>query len=79
VVDSPDIALIVPADVDRLHLVEQYRYPVAGRRWELPAGSADQPLDVEAAVALGRCGVHVAAPAREDVARLNGQRAGPFA
>ncbi len=52
VVDSPDIALIVPAAGDRLHLVEQYRYPVAGRRWEFPAGSADQPLDVEAAVAL---------------------------
>jgi hypothetical protein len=32
VVDSPDIALIIPADGDRLHLVEQYRYPVAGRR-----------------------------------------------
>ncbi|MGH3330123.1 MAG: hypothetical protein ACRDPJ_02350 [Nocardioidaceae bacterium] len=33
VVDPPDIALIIPADGDRLHLVEQYRYPVAGRRW----------------------------------------------
>ena len=32
VVDSPDIALIIAADDDRLHLVEQYRYPVAGRR-----------------------------------------------
>jgi hypothetical protein len=46
VVDSPDIALIIPADGDRLHLVEQYRYPVAGRRWEFPSGSADQRLDV---------------------------------
>ncbi|MEJ7831449.1 MAG: NUDIX hydrolase [Nocardioides sp.] len=52
VVETPDIALIIPADGDRLHLVEQYRYPVAGRRWEFPSGSADQELDVDAA-ALG--------------------------
>ena len=49
VVDTPDIALIIPAEGDRLHLVEQYRYPVAGRRWEFPSGSADQRLDVDAA------------------------------
>ena len=45
VVDSPDIALILPVDGDRLHLVEQYRYPVAGRRWEFPSGTDDQRLD----------------------------------
>jgi hypothetical protein len=29
--------VIVPVDDDgRLHLVEQYRYPVKGRYWELP-------------------------------------------
>ena len=33
VVDSPDIALVIPADGDRFHLVEQYRYPVGARRW----------------------------------------------
>jgi hypothetical protein len=38
VVESPDIALVIPADDDRLQLVEQYRHPVAGRRWAfLPA------------------------------------------
>jgi len=26
VIDKPDYALIVPADADRLHLVEQFRY-----------------------------------------------------
>jgi hypothetical protein len=36
VVDSADIALIVPVGGDRLHLVEQYRHPVGGRRWEFP-------------------------------------------
>ncbi|MGI8523995.1 MAG: NUDIX domain-containing protein [Nocardioides sp.] len=49
VVDAADIALVIPADGDRLQLVEQYRYPVAGRRWEFPSGSADQRLDVDAA------------------------------
>ena len=54
VVDTPDIALIIPADGDRLHLVEQYRYPVAGRRWEFPSGTADQQLDVDAAALAAR-------------------------
>ena len=54
VVDTPDIALVIPADGDRLHLVEQYRYPVAGRRWEFPSGSADQALDVDAAALAAR-------------------------
>ena len=54
VVDSPDIALVIPADGDRLHLVEQYRHPVAGRCWEFPAGSADQRLDVDAAALAAR-------------------------
>jgi 8-oxo-dGTP pyrophosphatase MutT (NUDIX family) len=47
VVDSPDIALVIPSDGDRLQLVEQYRHPVAGRRWEFPSGSADQRLDTD--------------------------------
>ena len=54
VVDTPDIALIIPDDGDRLHLVEQYRHPVAGRRWEFPSGSADQRLDVDAAALAAR-------------------------
>jgi len=54
VVDSPDIALVMAVDGDRLHLVEQYRYPVAGRRWEFPSGSADQTLDADAAALAAR-------------------------
>ncbi len=49
VVESADIALVIPADGGRLHLVEQYRHPVAGRRWEFPSGSADPQLDTDAA------------------------------
>ncbi len=54
VVDTADIALVIPADGNRLHLVEQYRYPVAGRRWEFPSGSADHRLDVDAAALAAR-------------------------
>ena len=54
VVDSPDIALVIAVEGDRVHLVEQYRYPVAGRRWEFPSGSADQRLDVDAAALAAR-------------------------
>lgn len=49
VVDKPDYALIIPLDGDRVHLVEQYRYPVAARRWEFPAGTAPNRADAEPA------------------------------
>jgi len=49
VVERPDIALIIPSDGDRLHLVEQYRHPIADRCWEFPSGSADTSLDSDAA------------------------------
>lgn len=54
VVDSPDIALVIPVDGHRLHLVEQYRHPVAGRRWEFPSGTADPRLDADAAALAAR-------------------------
>jgi 8-oxo-dGTP pyrophosphatase MutT (NUDIX family) len=40
VIDKPTYALVIPRDGDRLHLVEQFRYPVGKRRWEFPAGTA---------------------------------------
>jgi 8-oxo-dGTP pyrophosphatase MutT (NUDIX family) len=39
VVDRPDFALIIPADKDGFHLVEQYRYTIGSRCWEFPSGS----------------------------------------
>lgn len=39
VIDKPDFALVIPAEPDGLHLVEQYRYPVGGRYWEFPQGT----------------------------------------
>jgi 8-oxo-dGTP pyrophosphatase MutT (NUDIX family) len=40
VVDKPTYALIIPLDGDRVLLVDQFRYPVAERRWEFPQGTA---------------------------------------
>ncbi|WP_308198078.1 NUDIX hydrolase [Saccharopolyspora soli] len=39
VIEKPDFALVIPAENDGFHLVEQYRYPVLGRSWEFPSGS----------------------------------------
>jgi ADP-ribose pyrophosphatase len=52
VIEKPDFVVIVPVEDDgRLHLVEQFRYPVRGRYWELPQGSWEHapeadPLEV---------------------------------
>jgi 8-oxo-dGTP pyrophosphatase MutT (NUDIX family) len=52
VVEKPDFVIVVPLEGDRrLHLVQQFRYPVGGRYWELPQGSWEQrpgadPLEV---------------------------------
>lgn len=45
VVDKPNYALVIPLDGDRLHLVEQYRYPLGMRRWEFPQGTAPDLAD----------------------------------
>ena len=39
VVEKADFAIILPLLGDSIVLVEQYRYPVGERFWELPAGS----------------------------------------
>ncbi len=47
VVDRPTYALVIALDDhDRLHLVEQLRYPLGMRRWELPQGTAPDRADV---------------------------------
>ncbi len=46
VVEKPDFAVIAAVSDGEIYLVEQYRYPVQGRFWELPQGSwEDQPVD----------------------------------
>ena len=55
IVDKEDFVLIVPRHADgRFQLVQQYRYPVAGRFWEFPQGSWEtQPGSDPKKVALG--------------------------
>lgn len=38
-VDKPDFAIIVPIQNGIVHLVQQYRYPIGRRQWEVPQGS----------------------------------------
>jgi ADP-ribose pyrophosphatase len=39
VVEKPHFVVIIPYEDGKVHLVEQYRYPVQGRYWEFPQGS----------------------------------------
>ncbi len=39
VVDKPDFVIVAALEDGKVHLVQQYRYPVAGRFWELPQGA----------------------------------------
>ncbi|GDY32432.1 NUDIX domain-containing protein [Gandjariella thermophila] len=54
VVDKPHYALIIPLDGERLHLVEQFRYPLGMRRWEFPQGTAPDRADVDPAELAAR-------------------------
>lgn len=49
VVDKPTAAVVVPRDGDRLHLVEQFRYPVGRRGWEFPMGTAPDRAELDPA------------------------------
>ena len=39
VVEKPDFAVIIPIQDGYIHIVEQYRYAVQNRFWELPQGA----------------------------------------
>jgi ADP-ribose pyrophosphatase len=48
VVVKPNFVVIAPLDSDgRLHLVEQYRYPVGARSWEFPQGTWEAKPDAD--------------------------------
>jgi 8-oxo-dGDP phosphatase len=49
VVERKTYALVMPYDGDRFRLVEQFRYPLAARRWEFPQGTAPDLADAEPA------------------------------
>ncbi|HTF98116.1 MAG TPA: NUDIX hydrolase [Cellvibrio sp.] len=50
VVEKPDFVVIIPITDGYIHLVEQYRYPVQGRYWELPQGSWEENPDADHAL-----------------------------
>lgn len=54
VVDKPTAAVVIPLEGDRLHLVEQYRYPVGERRWEFPMGTAPDRAELDPAALAAR-------------------------
>ena len=37
-VEKPDFALVIPAENDGFHLVEEFRYPIRRRTWSFPQG-----------------------------------------
>lgn len=48
VVEKPDFVAILPiGDDGRVHLVQQHRYPVDARYWELPQGSWEGAPDAD--------------------------------
>ncbi|HTS53161.1 MAG TPA: NUDIX hydrolase [Burkholderiales bacterium] len=53
VIEKADFAVIAAVEEGQMYLVEQYRYPVEGRYWELPQGSSEEqqgdPLGLAAA------------------------------
>ena len=54
VVEKVDFAVILPVQEDHIYLVEQFRYPVQQRFWELPQGSwEDDPNADHASLAAG--------------------------
>jgi 8-oxo-dGTP pyrophosphatase MutT (NUDIX family) len=54
VIDKPDYALVIAARDGRLHLVEQFRYPLGLRRWEFPQGTAPDRADAAPAELAAR-------------------------
>lgn len=47
VVDKPDCAVIIAIDDAQIHLVQQYRYTVQQRCWELPQGAWESNPDAD--------------------------------
>ena len=50
-VEKADFALVIPAENDGFHLVEEYRYPIGRRTWSFPqggfpAGQTGQPEEL---------------------------------
>ncbi len=53
VVDKQDCAIILPIDGDHIWLVEQFRYTIQERAWELPQGGWEMEIDNPEELARG--------------------------
>lgn len=49
VVEKPDFAVIAAIEAGEIYLVQQYRYTVGGRYWEMPQGAWEQRPDADPA------------------------------
>ena len=49
VVEKPDFVIVVPLQDGRVHLVQQYRYPIGRRQWEFPQGGWEDKVDARPA------------------------------
>ncbi len=47
VVEKTDFVVVAAIEAGRIYMVEQYRYPVGGRFWELPQGSWEGRPDAD--------------------------------
>lgn len=47
VVDKPDSVIVAPIDQGMVHLVQQFRYPIGQRQWELPQGGWEGRPDAD--------------------------------
>ncbi|WP_203988468.1 NUDIX domain-containing protein [Sphaerisporangium rufum] len=61
---KPDFVLVIPADGDGFHLVEEYRYPIGRRSWSFPQGNAtaagpEQEARIELAEETGLRAAHL--------------------
>jgi ADP-ribose pyrophosphatase len=53
VVEKDEAAIILPIDGDRIWLVEQFRYTIQERAWELPQGGWEMEIDNPEELARG--------------------------
>jgi len=47
VVEKPDFAVIAAIEDHHIHLVQQYRYPVKARYWEMPQGTWERDGEID--------------------------------
>jgi len=62
-VEKADFAIVIPAENDGFHLVEEFRYPIGRRTWSFPqggfpAGRAGRPEDLARLELLQETGLH---------------------